>query len=251
MRFDWWTLALQTVNFAVLVWLLHRFLYKPVLRIIATRQAEVERQYAEARKAEAEAKASRVEAEAARAGIAAERDAALKAATARADERARARSAQAEQEADALLAEARKSLAAERAAALAEVRDAALDLGEGIARRLLAEVPPDPSADGWLERVERQLGQLPKAEIEALTGQLGADGALKVVTASPLPLETAARWRERLRRPLGDRIAVSFDVDPAILAGVELHFPSAVLRFSWQSAVAALRAELEAGGNAG
>ena len=36
MRFDWWTLALQTVNFAVLVWLLHRFLYRPVLRMIAT-----------------------------------------------------------------------------------------------------------------------------------------------------------------------------------------------------------------------
>jgi len=34
MHFDWSTFALQTVNFAILVWLLHRFLYRPVLRLL-------------------------------------------------------------------------------------------------------------------------------------------------------------------------------------------------------------------------
>ena len=32
MHIDWWTIALQTVNFVILVWLLQRFLYRPVLR---------------------------------------------------------------------------------------------------------------------------------------------------------------------------------------------------------------------------
>ena len=32
----------------------------------------------------------------------------------------------------------------------------------------------------------------------------------------------------------------------ALVAGAELHFPNAVLRFSWQSALAAMRAEIEA-----
>ena len=31
MQLDWWTIGLQTVNFTVLIWLLNRFLYKPVL----------------------------------------------------------------------------------------------------------------------------------------------------------------------------------------------------------------------------
>ena len=34
----------------------------------------------------------------------------------------------------------------------------------------------------------------------------------------------------------GDGVAVAFDVDPALIAGAELHFPDAILRFSWQSA---------------
>ncbi|MFW2410409.1 hypothetical protein ACN4GS_22105, partial [Burkholderia pseudomallei] len=39
MRIDWSTLALQTVNVVVLVWLLSRFLFRPVSDIIAKRQA--------------------------------------------------------------------------------------------------------------------------------------------------------------------------------------------------------------------
>ena len=38
MRFDWTTLLLQTVNLLVLVWLLQRFLFRPVMAIIAERR---------------------------------------------------------------------------------------------------------------------------------------------------------------------------------------------------------------------
>ncbi|WOJ91330.1 hypothetical protein RZS28_08775 [Methylocapsa polymorpha] len=89
MRFDWWTFGLQTINFAVLVWLLHRFLYKPVLRIIDARRAEVEGQFAEASAAEAKAKNELAAIEAERAGIAGEHEAALKTAAAQAEEAAR------------------------------------------------------------------------------------------------------------------------------------------------------------------
>jgi len=52
MHFDWSTFALQTVNFAILVWLLHRFLYRPVLRLLDARRAEIDKQYAESHMAE-------------------------------------------------------------------------------------------------------------------------------------------------------------------------------------------------------
>jgi F-type H+-transporting ATPase subunit b len=77
MQFDWWTLALQTVNFLILVWLLHRFLYKPVLGIVDARRAEIDAQYADARKVEAKAQAELSEIESERAGIVSVRVAAL------------------------------------------------------------------------------------------------------------------------------------------------------------------------------
>ncbi len=114
MHFDWWTFALQVVNFAVLVWLLHRFLYKPVLRMIDARQAAVAKQYADADATEAKAKADLATIAQERAKIAAEREAAFKSAAVQGERAAKERVARAEQEATALLGNARKTLATER-----------------------------------------------------------------------------------------------------------------------------------------
>jgi F-type H+-transporting ATPase subunit b len=250
MRFDWWTLALQTVNFAVLVWLLHRFLYKPVLRMIDERRAEVEKQYADAAAAKAKAENERAAIETERAGIAAERAAALRAAATEAEEAAAARRAQAEREAAAFTDEARKSLAAERDEALGEVRRAALGLGTDIARRLLSEVPTELRTEAWLERIERHLAGLAPVERDGLIEGLKNGGTLRVVTAVPLTERILAEYRARLCRVLGDRTPIAFGVDSGLVAGVELHFPNAILRFSWQSALAAMRAEIEGHENA-
>ena len=249
MRFDWWTLALQTVNFAVLVWLLHRFLYKPVLRLVDARRAEVQQQYDAANAAEEAAAAHRAAAESEQANIAAAREAVLKAAAAQAEETAKTRRAQAERDAAALLDATRKTLAAERDAAQEEARRAALDLGTEVARRLLAEMPMIFRAEAWLQRIEQHLAALPAPERERLVGQLANGAALQVVTASALPAAVAEAWRSQLHRTLGDGIAIAFDTDPDLVAGAELHFPNAVLRLSWQSALAALRAEIEAHDN--
>jgi F-type H+-transporting ATPase subunit b len=222
MHFDWWTLALQTVNFAVLVWLLNRFLYKPVLRTVDARRAEIDAHYATLAKADGETGARRAAVEGERAGIAAEREALL-------------------------IEDARKTLAAEREAALGEARQVALDLGAELARRLLAELPAKQRAEAWLERVDQELAELPKSEQESLRASLAEAGAVvTVVTASPLPDGVAEIWRARLGQRLGGGITVAFAVDAALVAGAELHFPTAVLRASWRTAIAALRAEVEA-----
>jgi F-type H+-transporting ATPase subunit b len=246
MRFDWWTLGLQTVNFTILVWLLHHFLYKPVLRMIDTRRAEIEKHYADARAAEATARNQLAAIESERASIAREREAALEAARAQAEQAADARRAQAEAEAASLVDAARKVLATERDKALAEVRTSALDLGTDVARRLLAEMPVMLRAEGWLERIEQHLTSLPDKEVNALVRQFEDGAVVTVVTAAPLTSEAAENWRAALRRSLRAGIDVAFDVDPALIAGVELHFPSGILRFSLQSALAAIRSEIEA-----
>jgi F-type H+-transporting ATPase subunit b len=250
MHFDWSTLALQTANFAVLVWLLHRFLYQPVLRMVDARRAEIEKQYDGARTAEAQMKAGLTAVEAERAAIAAERMAALRGATAEAEQAASARRAQAEREAAALLEDARKTLATERNEALAETKRAALDLGAEIAVRLLAEMPMKLRAEAWIERVEQYLTALPKPEMEALTHQLPDGVPVRVVTASTLPAETEETWRSRLHNVLCHRTAIEFAVDPSLVAGAELHFPNAILRFSWRNALAAMGGEIEADANA-
>lgn len=251
MQFDWWTFALQTVNFLILVWLLRRFLYKPVLGIVDTRRAEIDAQYANARKAEAEAQAevSRVASE--RAGIASERADALKSASVEAEAASLARRAGAEADAEALLDQARKSLASERAAALAEARRFAFDLAVTMARKLLDEFPPELRADAWLSRIESYLAELPPEQRTDIAGQLSSGATLRVVSAVALSDSIKAEWQQRLDRALDATLSIEFDLDPALIAGVELHFPHTILRFSWRSVLDSAQTKIEAHEDAG
>lgn len=62
MQIDWLTVAAQIVNFLALVWLLQRFLYRPITEAMARREARIEARLAEAKAAreDAEAEARRV-----------------------------------------------------------------------------------------------------------------------------------------------------------------------------------------------
>ena len=50
MLIDWFTVGAQVLNFLVLVWLLKRFLYKPVLDAIDAREKGIASRLAEAKK---------------------------------------------------------------------------------------------------------------------------------------------------------------------------------------------------------
>lgn len=55
MEFDWTTFVLEIINFLVLVWILQRFLYKPVTAAIAARKAAIDKTLSDAQAVEAQA----------------------------------------------------------------------------------------------------------------------------------------------------------------------------------------------------
>jgi F-type H+-transporting ATPase subunit b len=56
MKINWFTVIAQVINFLILVWLLRRFLYKPVLKAIDERENKIASQLKDARAKETEAK---------------------------------------------------------------------------------------------------------------------------------------------------------------------------------------------------
>jgi len=103
MSIDWVTVLAQIANFLVLVWLLKRFLYKPILNGIDSREAEIAERMGEARRAQEKAAAAEADFVAEQQKLQADQDALA--------ERIRE---QAKQQRDALLAEAREKLEQER-----------------------------------------------------------------------------------------------------------------------------------------
>lgn len=245
MQLDWWTLALQTINFAILVWLLHRFLYKPVLRAIDARREEIARQYSDVEAARAAVEADREKVHAELGNISAERSEALKSAAAEAEKNAATRRDRAQAEAAALVSETRRKLAQEREDATAAIRQHALDLGIGIAERLLDEIPADLRAEAWLERIEQHIAELGDAERNEIAKGLQRSSELKVITAAELPQKARPEWKKRIAKALGLDCQIRFENDPALIAGAELHFETAILRYSWRSVLDVARTEVE------
>jgi F-type H+-transporting ATPase subunit b len=234
MTIDWWTLVLQAINFLVLVWLLWRFLYRPVKEVIEKRKALAEQAFADAEKKKGEAEAARQRFDADRAKLAQERQDMLKKIHEDLEAERRNVLEAAKRDADKELAAARQALAEERDAALTEVREQVSGLAVELASGLLRKAGSGAAAGAFLDALDRQLKDMPAEERERLQKDLAADGAkLTVVTAAALTPDEQDRWRKRLNSRLGQKDKTDFATDPEILGGAELRFPHAVVKLTW------------------
>jgi F-type H+-transporting ATPase subunit b len=241
MRFDWSTLALQTINVLVLLWLLRRFLFRPVAGLIAARQQAAETLLADAAAVRAQAAAGAAEVAGRQAGLAAD------AARILAEARAAGEAARAD-----LLAAARQEAARDRAAAAAglarergELRRTleaeARSLAVAIAARLLGRFSAEAADAALRQSLAARLSAMTPPERAALAPE-GA--ALEVVTASPLDAARQGAWQELLLRHLPGAPVLRFAADPALIAGVELRGAHATLRNHWRADLDRIAEEL-------
>ncbi len=61
------------------------------------------------------------------------------------------------------------------------------------------------------------------------------DGAITVVSATPLSEDEQARCAEQIRAAIGGSPALTFTTDPSLIAGLELRAPGLVIRNSWRA----------------
>lgn len=241
MRIDWWTFAFQTINVLVLVWLLSRFLFKPVAKIIADRQQAAARLMQDAAAARDAAQQDRDRAA---------NDLAAQDATRL--ERMRAAAAEAERVKASLLADARAQAdtlrGAGEAAVAAMQQDArranaarASRFAIDIAARLLGTLPASSLVEGFIEPLAEAVRALP-AEDRA---RLGRDGEmLRLIAPRTLSDDELARCRSTLATALGHDMPLHADVDPALIAGLELVAPHVIVRNSFRHSLASLTSDL-------
>lgn len=241
MQFDWWTLGLQTVNVLILMWLLQRFLLKPVRALVARRREEVERLFASATAEMQNAKDAEQRLDEQMKGLADQSEAILEESHARAQEAYRETVEKGRHEAEEFLEAERRRIEDERRDALTELRDKAFDLSVDLAGQLLAELDPATVNRAFLSSIERYLRDLPESQLAELRREAAPGTVLRVVTAAPLDEGEQRHWAERLAEILSNETEIAFETDGALIAGAELHFRNAVVRFSWRDKLAAAR----------
>ena len=243
MQFDWWTLALQTINVLVLVWILAHFFFRPIAVMVAKRQEEIGHLMAQAAAEREKAEQDKTAAAAERRQIAAQRQALLEEARGEAEaEKALVLALSAEALAHQR-EEAEAALARQRHETEGELIAQASSLSIDIAQRLLRRLSPETVFEAFLAGLEVALEHLPD---DGATGLAASDGehAVEVITAAPLGEAQAGQVRTLLEQAAGAPVTLVFRAEPDLIAGIEVHARNTIIRNNWQADLARIREEL-------
>ena len=244
MRIDWWTLALQTLNVLILIWILARFFFRPIINIVAKRQEEAKKLLTDAALARQEAADVRSEAVRARAEVAAERERLLAEARNAARVEKQNLLDHSSKEIVKLNSEAKAAIVREQAGAEQAIIDHATEVSIEIARRLLARFPHRDILRAFVDQICREVHGLSSEVRDNLTSPAATGHPIEVVTATPLSGEETQQVADALKEAFGLELSLAFHSDPAILAGIELHGHDAVIRNSWRADLERIRKEL-------
>ena len=244
MSINWIIVAAQIINFLVLVWLLKRFLYRPILDGIDAREKQIAERMGEAAQIRATAEATEADYKALVDSLRAGREGTL-------DEARKA----AETERDALLAETRERMVreqADRATQRAEeARRYSAQLHRDGAKALLALTRKalNDLADETLEaRIVAQASERLSAIADDLRKAAGESLQALALTHEPLPEAAQERLRSELSR-LIPGITVNFRSEPAQAPGLSLRLGGAQVDWTVDSYIDGLDALLADAGH--
>jgi F-type H+-transporting ATPase subunit b len=219
---NWTTVILEMVNFLVLVWILKRFLYRPVLQVIEQRRARIQTSLDEARERQQQADALRRQYEGRLADWQAEKQGAREALQQETEHQRK----QALQALEASLAEAREKdqVVEQRRQQELEQHMAreALELGARFASRLLQGLAGPELEARILDLLGSELAQMSAPQRKSLQRALQLSQPIRVESAHPLNDQQRQVLVRSLRQLLGDGLDCSFHEQPALIAGLRM-----------------------------
>ncbi|MBX3232522.1 MAG: F0F1 ATP synthase subunit delta [Labilithrix sp.] len=236
------SLLFETVNFLILVWVLSRFVYRPLKKSLAERRAADERLRVEAEAKRDEATRALEEMREKHKELGELRERVMREA---AEDAAAMRArllAEAKDDTAAARAQGERLLDSEREEARAAVRDLAIRESTHIAARLLAELSPRALDDALVEQLARAVPE----------HDLRRDGAGRRVSeielrfARPPAPEAVTRLRKAFADALDADPTIATRQDPALVAGVVATIGEHVLDASIAGNLTALAARARA-----
>jgi len=241
MTIDWWTLGIQAVNVIILVWLLAWFFWRPVAAMIEQRRATAQTLLTEAEMKRSQAADALAEIERTRAGFEKERESIIAAARKTAEQMHAALLASAASEAATLEASAKAMIAKEQDAAKAGWAEQANFLAVEIAGRLVGRLGGTTVNVAFLDWLLQEIRKLPPPMRDAVA----ANGViLEAISATPIEPGDQERYTTLIGEAFGARPQINFKLDPALIAGLELHGPHLVIANSWRADLLKIHADL-------
>ncbi len=240
------TILFQALNFVILLVLLQRFLYRPLLKIMRQREATVAAALHDAEQQSQQAADERKLLAAERAKAQAEAEQALAQARAEGARTSERLLADAQTEVARRLATAEQRTSEQERAAMARLEQRVVDASVAIASNLIRQAAGPVVHQALLADLQSQGITLPDDRAARFREALrAASGHVIVELAYPPP----AKWREDFRRVIEpfasgeqDDLTLDSQVNPALIAGIRLNTGMTVIDLSLAGTLRALSA---------
>lgn len=223
MLIDWFTVAAQALNFIILVWLLKRYLYRPILNAIDARDKRIAKELADANTKETEAEKERDKFQKKNETFDRQRNELMSKAKNDAEAERQRLFDEARQAADALRAKRQETLNSEFQNLHQEIIRHNREEVFAIARKMLTDLAGTTLEDRMCEvftRRLRELGDKPKEEL-AKALKTSRDPVL-VQSAFELAPAHQAAIQQALNKTFSSEIRVRFETAPDVISGIKL-----------------------------
>lgn len=223
MLIDWFTVIAQALNFLILVWLLKRFLYTPVLNAIREREKKIKNKLQQAEKELTEAKEEKATFHRKNEAFEQKRESLLREASEEADSVRKQLLKEARKEAEALREQLETSLREEQENLSREIVERTQREVFAIARKVLSDLA-SANLEGHIISVFLQhLQKLEGPEKEPLEKVLRTSpDSVTIRTAFDIPQAKRREMKELINKIAGKDIQPRFEGAPRLIGGVEL-----------------------------
>ncbi len=218
MAIDWITVSAQIINFLILVWLLKRFLYQPVMRAVAHREQRIAEQLNEAitREQKADEQAQQFQAQIDK--FEQQREELIAKTKQEIEQNKQQMLDEAREEVSRTREQWQQQIAHEKEAFLNQFRHHSADVIQMLARKALADL-----ADANLEAqiIQSFIDRLKTLDQESLKLLASISEPARIVTTFKLDAATRARITHTIQAYLPQTIDVEYSESSGLLCGIE------------------------------
>jgi F-type H+-transporting ATPase subunit b len=223
MLIDWYTVGAQALNFVILVWLMKRYLYRPILQAIDAREKRIAAELADAAAKETEATKERDEFRRKSEDLDQQRATLLKKATDDANAERQHLFAEARQAADALSAKRQEALRTDAKNLNRVIQQRTQSEVFSIARKALMDLATTSLEERLTAVFTRRLRELDGPTKAGLVKALAAaSGSAFVRSAFELPTDQRAIIQNALNETFSAEVHVRFETAPDLVSGIDL-----------------------------
>lgn len=220
MELDWFTFVAQIINFLILLWLLQRFLYEPVLQVMENREKEITNRLEEAHLTLLDAQEHLSEYEQKLDQIDKKERSMMEEARQGAEEYRKKLLTEARYEIEVMQERWRKTVEEEKEQFLTELEKRSFEKILEAVRKIIVELANQELEHHVLTSFIQKIETISAEKIELFTS--GSDHKLNIKTAFFLKKQDRTKVRAILKEVFGSDIECDFEEEPELGLGIEI-----------------------------